>query len=73
MAKEINDYNSANGGIEGQAQPTSNLSPGVISSAAAVSAYTTGVGTPGFNTNIQTEQVLAVTAAQSHTGSKLKV
>jgi hypothetical protein len=72
MPAEFKDANQLPA-VGAQIQPTQNLSPGVISSAAAVSAYTTGTGVPGLNTNIQAEQVLAVTAAQSHTGSKLKV
>lgn len=61
MSQDYKDYVFANGGIEGQVQPTVNSSPGVYSSAPAVTAYTTGTGVPGFNTIIAAEQVLAVT------------
>jgi hypothetical protein len=67
---EYKDYVFANGGIEGQVQPTVNSSPGVISSAAAVTAYTTGTGVPGFNSIIAAQQVLAVAANSSTPGGK---
>ena len=64
---------SANTGLNGQVTPTLYRSPGVISTAASVSAMVTGAGVPGFNSTIRAEQVLAVTAAQSHPGSRLQV
>jgi hypothetical protein len=64
---------SANTGLNGQVTPTLYRSPGVISTAATVSAMVTGTGVPGFNSIIAAEQVLAVTAAQSHPGSRLAV
>jgi hypothetical protein len=49
---------SANTGLNGQVVPTVYLTPGVVSTAGVVAAYTTGVGTPGFNTVVDAEQVL---------------
>lgn len=62
MAQDYKDYVSANGGIEGQVQPTVNSSPGVISSAAAVTAQISTVSNPfpGINQAI-TNGVVAVT------------
>jgi hypothetical protein len=70
VAHDYKDYVFANGGIEGQVQPTLNSSPGVLSSAPAVSAMVTGFQVPGLNSIVAAEQVLAVTAAQSHPGSR---
>jgi hypothetical protein len=62
MPQDYKDYVVANGGIEGQVQPTVNSSPGVLSSAAAVTAQLTTVSNPfpGINQAI-TNGVVAVT------------
>lgn len=57
---EYKDYVSANGGIEGQVQPTLNSSPGVLSSAASGGSMTTGYQFPGTTSIIAAQQVLAV-------------
>ena len=70
MTQEYKDYVFANGGIEGQVTPTY-TSPGVLSTAATVAAYTTGTGVPGLNSIVAAEQVLAVSSAYFAAGSRL--
>ena len=42
MGKEYNDYNSANGGLEGQVTPTVYSAPGVLTSQATVGGVGAG-------------------------------
>lgn len=71
MGQDYKDYVFANGGIEGQVQPTVNSSPGVASSASAVTAQLTTQSNPfpGINAAI-TAGVVAVTAVSSTPGGK---
>lgn len=71
------DYQDAtysnNTGLNGQVTPKIYASPGVLSTAATVAAYTTGTGFPGTNSIIQAEQVLAVASSVSYPGSRTAV
>jgi hypothetical protein len=68
------DYKDAtysnNTGLNGQVTPTVYVPPGVISTAATVTAYTTGTGVPGLNSIVAAEQVLSVAAGYNAPGSR---